>query len=193
MDDVYIRRPNTADYVFTAKGQVQLRAALADLSSPETSPTFVGKRQRDTDFVAQARLRIGSGRHSPIRAGLTVYKDDYRHVGIYYDFAQGQVFGNETIKTETPSTTIHHTDALIEETDLHLRIDGSAERYCFSYRQLDDPWKQLFAVDTMRLTARDFTGTIVGLHCNADDGGAGQVVEFDDFVVVAKARPMQHV
>ncbi|PVH89127.1 glycoside hydrolase family 43 protein [Cadophora sp. DSE1049] len=190
--DCYLRTPNPKHYEFSSDGRtISVAASNTDLSARRGTATFLGERQRQqvsTSTVVLRRNETQAGR--TLRAGLSLFKDDVRHADIFYDYSTSSVtlaFSQRGVPAPVllGSTLLHQNWSR-----LAFKIQSSTEVYEFFY-QLDaiGEWVLLGSVDAIEMTARDFTGTMLGIFASGSDEGEGSIVSFEDFNVSSEASP----
>jgi beta-xylosidase len=177
---LYIRDPETTRYNI-ADGTFTLTASPHDLTSPEASPTFIGKRQRRLQGSSSVTLTSRSS-DSNLSAGLAVYKDEHRFLRILFSHNSINVQivnkAKEIDRTETRSLEGE------EYKTIGFVIHYTEMEYRLCYRVGDGAEKELCKVDTMELTDKDFVGPIAGVYAVDDSGALGDLkVEFTRFVV----------
>ncbi|KAG4428510.1 hypothetical protein IFR05_016007 [Cadophora sp. M221] len=95
---VYIRDAELDKYkVLNQGGSIVLETSPIDLSDSFGSPTFIGKRQRQTEEKSEAVMKVPGGSHAPaatehIKAGLVCYKDEQRFFRVCYDTSETAIF-----------------------------------------------------------------------------------------------------
>ncbi len=156
-----------------------MKASLFDLTSPEETVTFLGKRQRVLAGVSTVKLLArNQGDQQPVRAGLAVYKDELRFLDVSYDFAQQKIILNA-------QNTVRKYMLKVEEKvdsaeDVLLRVSYTEEAYNFFFKtESESSWTLLGHVDTLELTGFDFTGPLIGMFAVGPD----VIVEFKDFKI----------
>jgi beta-xylosidase len=184
---LYIRRPVLENYHVEEAGKtVSMKASSVHLSAFEGSPSFVGIRQRSLTCIATATLLISTTTTlSSVNAGLSVYKDSLCNASIYFDYSTRKVVF-QLINKVTASSISKDTDEglPITVTKLRFKIEGTRESYIFSYAVSGDDtenWRPLHVVDSIEMTARDFTGTVFGVYVCGDDESSTESVKFQDF------------
>jgi beta-xylosidase len=180
VDLLYIRDPETSRYNIE-DGTFTLTASPHDLTSPEASPTFIGKRQRRLQGSSTITLTSFSS-DANLSAGLAVYKDEHRFLRIFFSHNSINVQivnkAKEIDRTETGSLEGEEyktIDFVIHYTEMEYRL---------CYRVGDGAEKELCKVDIMELSDKDFVGPIVGVYAVDDSGALGDLkVDFTRFVV----------
>lgn len=184
VDLVYIRDADLSRYSFTGGGTAATLAATStDLSAPEDSPTFVGKRQRLLGGSTKATVTgLGGGPAAAgARAGVAVYKDEHRWARIFYDGRDGSVVFELVNKGKEIRRTERAQLGVAPET-LGLRIGYTEQEYSFHYSVGGAGEQRLAASDTLELTGPDFVGPVCGVFALVDEGKEAKV-SFVDFVV----------
>ncbi|KAH7353696.1 glycosyl hydrolase [Plectosphaerella cucumerina] len=185
--DCYIRTPDLENYKWSADGTVvSMQSSSEDLTVAVGTSSFVGKRQRRLDgATAETTLSLaGLDRSRPLRAGLAVYKDDFRHAAISFEASSSSVV--LSLRNNAPEDTrIASASVATDATALAFRLSTTLKRYQFEYCVEGPggkrPWVVLGEVDTTEMTARDFTGTILGVyaHHGGREGREAQWVTFE--------------
>ena len=114
-----------------------------------------------------------------LRAGLSLYKDKFRHAEIYYHFGNSTICFSARNQTIQPLITTSFNPHL---GFLALSIRVTKSRYEFYY-QVDrhKGWKCLGSMDSMEMTTRDFTGTVIGIFANGNEEEEQLFVSFENF------------
>jgi beta-xylosidase len=174
---VYIRDAVMDHYTFQKDNRIVLTPTDSDLSTPDGTTTFIGVRQPDIECIATATLFLNDLEAS---AGLTVYKDDYRHGEIFFDPNLAAVCF--TAAYFPPSGQYIITIDIIPSDQIQFSIHGGETQYDFRFRQsTESEWHSISTLDTKLMTANDFTGTLFGIYAS----GKG-VAAFGDFKVEEK-------
>lgn len=171
---VYIRSPQLSDYnISSADACIKVLARPSDLSSRNSSPTFTGKRQRDPVCQATATLMINDSHHcKPLRTGLAIWKDEHRHASICYDYRTQKISAVYVNTTDTNGegnkSKIDHSPVEADRYD--FKVSSDRDHYVFSYRipGVHKDWQRMTSIDIMGLTARDFTGPIIGVFASTE-------------------------
>ncbi|EMC96872.1 glycoside hydrolase family 43 protein [Baudoinia panamericana UAMH 10762] len=172
VDDCHIRTPSMNLYRRQSTS-VSLRPTDATLAVPVGSASFVGKRQRSINDKATVSLVLAEANlGKPVVAGLAVYKDDYRSASIAVDFGKGTIILRQrrTKDAAQPPEEVDVNQTVLSDhpgDKIQLGIDSCQTHYTFQYREdPSSPWTVLGSVDTLDLTCRDFTGTILGVFAH---------------------------
>jgi hypothetical protein len=183
-DLLYIHDPDLSRYKFEDRAII-LRTSPHDLCAPETSPTFVGKRQRLLEGASTATYVLLSQKTLAVslQASLVVYKDEHRWLRIVYASAGRTVSLQVFNKAKDVDRTItQKLDQRFGRLQFILRY--TEIEYTAYYAVNGGEQVLLGKVDTMDLSDKDFTGPIIGLHAFSDSGFEGGLyVRFEDFVV----------
>lgn len=198
LEFVFIRDPVSKNYNHPEdKKTISLIPTSIDLSSPEGSPTFIGKRQRSLDCTASVTLHLPSSHipsSCPLIAGLAIYKDAFRHVSISYHHhpysASPDLSSNSSstppkivvqLTNISSSTTADIGEAILPTlpSSVDLKIDATEKAYILSYGMGEADFVTLGEIDTVEMTGRDFTGTLFGIFAIGEQGA----VRFEDFEV----------
>jgi beta-xylosidase len=183
-DLLYIHDPDLSRYNFEDQ-TIVLTTTPHDISAPEASPTFIGKRQRRMEGASSATLVFNSQKSlaGPLLASFAVYKDEHRWLRIFYNSS------NRTINLQVVNkakdidrTTTQKLESRFNRLKLMLRY--TEFEYTASFEADGGDVKELGEVDTMELSDKDFTGPIVGLHAlSPNDAEHSLKIAFEDFVV----------
>jgi hypothetical protein len=183
-DLLYIHDPDLSRYKFEDRAII-LRTSPHDLCAPETSPTFVGKRQRLLEGASTATYVLLSQKTLAVslQASLVVYKDEHRWLRIVYASAGRTVSLQVFNKAKDVDRTItQKLDQRFGRLQFILRY--TEIEYTAYYAVNGGEQVLLGKVDTMDLSDKDFTGPIIGLYAFSDSGFEGGLyVRFEDFVV----------
>ncbi|KAJ6013246.1 hypothetical protein N7540_007837 [Penicillium herquei] len=198
---LYLRTPQMSDYTISAdRKMISLVARRNDLSVEEGTASFLGQRQRSLTCTATATLHLQKGSKCLIKAGLSVFKDDIRHIDAYYEFATDSIYVAHTnkLKSKTDSIILSQHPAS-KDTDLIIfEIRASPNKYEFFFREfykdIEDSaskdWVFAGSVDTIEMTAFDFTGPCFGIFATNPEQSEGEPsaiipeVLFGDFRVI---------
>lgn len=192
VDLLYIRDPELSRYAISraldgAGTSYDLAASPHSLSTPDFSPTFLGKRQRQLDGTSSAVLHLPSSASGSLQAGLAIYKDEHRFLLLSY------------------ATSPSHEHRIILQTFNKARqinrfvehqLDGEPENLKFVFEYTEFGYVASFAVDgggrvelgrveAVEISGKDFVGPVVGVTAV---GEAGEKVRFSEFVVDGAGR-----
>lgn len=182
VDYLYIRDASLANYRVEKGSKVTLVATPIDLSSPEASPTFISKRQRQLSGQSNVTIPLVSKPWAAVklRCGLAYYKDEHRYFRIYYNASEGEV----AIEVVNNAKRIRRSDrrALSSNAEiLRLRVEYSETEYRLLYSAgpgSDDGWGCLATLDTLDMTGPDFVGPVIGVFAVGETSSVE--VEFRD-------------
>lgn len=180
VDLIYIRNHISENFTISGSDEslrIIMAASETDLSTPFGTSSFVGKRQRKLDDTFSASLRHSvSLKDTKLRAGITVYKDKYRFAEISYSYETSEIILS-WIKQATGSAVITKTSVNLDES-VEFKITASELAYSFCYRVGgEEEWLKLGSMDSLEISARDFTGPIFGVFASGTDGA---LVEFEN-------------
>ena len=117
VDYIYIRDVVLENYMFSEDGRaITLVASNIDLSTSTGTVSFVGRRQRAFHGVATTSHLLDEMKKDT-KAGLTVYKDDYRHAEIFYDYSKSAFCFN----------ALNRAKGLSSSAKCHLEPTGTVE------------------------------------------------------------------
>ncbi|RHZ55798.1 putative xylosidase/arabinosidase [Aspergillus thermomutatus] len=187
VDYVYIRNANLSNYTLpnSTDSNLALTASPDDLSHPELSPSFIGKRQRQLDGWSGVELRAVQATWSAakLRAGMACYKDEHRFLRIYYDAAELAIVVDIINKPKDISRQERQTLERLPES-VAFRMQYSEQEYRLFYTVGQDAernWLCVSTIDTLDLTGPDFTGPVIGVFAVAET--ADTAVQFRNLVV----------
>jgi hypothetical protein len=121
--------------------------------------------------------------HSNAIGGLTVYKDPLRHASISVCLSTRLIHVHFVDASKDYEYTASYPEPVARSsTAVDLRIIASTERYALEFRDPDNDrqWKQVDMVDTTMLSARDFTGTVIGIFALRDGNASASNSANDD-------------
>jgi len=170
VDFCYIRDVDRSKYKISADGKIiELVSSKADLSDARDEVTFVGKRQRVLDgrssVALQAKPKNG-------KAGLAVYKDEFRYARMYPDSQTAEMVLEVVNKPKKISRSARkHCPSKL---DIELLLEYSEDSYTFSFGVAGATVK-FDTFDTLDLIGPDFTGPIIGVFATCSDDEASIV------------------
>ncbi|KAI4718701.1 xylosidase/arabinosidase [Aureobasidium sp. EXF-10727] len=167
--DVYIRTPDLANY--RRQGStIWMTPSTSALCDQSGRPSFLGRRQRALDSSASVRLNLSNiPSTSSLKAGLTVYKDEYRHAYIALNMETKKVVVEVYTHDAEPRLLAEHP--IPNASFLEFRIQTTASLYTFSYLCEADNigWQKLGSIDTDDLSTYDFVGPLFGIFAQAQE------------------------
>ncbi|KAH6871560.1 putative xylosidase/arabinosidase [Thelonectria olida] len=172
VDFLYIRDPILTNYEF-CDSSIVLMASTVDLSSPHVSPTYIGKRQRKLNGQSTVTVSpLSHGSSSVCKAGIALYKDEHRYMGIFYDSSESTVVFELINKAkEIQRVEQHRLDNVHDRLELRIAYTEQAYRLFWKEEGKPDDWAQLADVDTLEMTGPDFVGPVIGIFAVADSEG----------------------
>jgi beta-xylosidase len=171
VDDVYIRDPVLDHYEFSPNGScIKMIADTNDLSCPVGTASFVGKRQR--------KLVCSATTVMPCDKGLALYKDDFRHAEIFYNYNKAAVCFSVMTKTKGPPRSTEHP-AQCTRLALEIRATELLHEFCYKLTE-EGEWVTLAELDTFEMTERDMTGTIFGIFASGTTEANGTTCIFEE-------------
>ncbi|EAU34152.1 conserved hypothetical protein [Aspergillus terreus NIH2624] len=182
VDFLYIHDPVLENYSLAGTSGT-LTASRVDLSHPQLSPSFVGKRQRQLSGKSCVRIRNidQAWGAEKLRTGLASFKDEHRYVWIYYDAAALAVVV-ELVNKAKGIQRVERRPLDSAPSSLDLRIEYTESEYRLLYStEGPAPWTHVATVDTLDLTDPDFTGPVFGVCAFAEQDGTK--VEFQDLSI----------
>ncbi|KAF4450200.1 hypothetical protein F53441_6634 [Fusarium austroafricanum] len=177
VDYLYIRDPVLENYkIDSGSKTISLASSLVDLSHPNESPTFVGKRQRLHSGQSSATFKVKPTQ--AVKTGLTVYKDEHRYLRVYYSTAEKAIVYEAINSAKDIKKTEQR--ALNKDVDtLRFRFDYTEQEYRVSY-SAGQEWECIATLDTIDMTGPDFVGPVIGVFALAQEA---VTVEVTDLVV----------
>jgi beta-xylosidase len=177
VDLLYIRDPQLACYNL-AEDSYELTASPHNLSAPDKSPTFIGKRQRRMDGTSSAVLHLTSA-SVDMQAGLAVYKDEHRFLLLSHSSPSNKIVFQTFNKARRIDRCVEH------------QLDAAPEsvRFVFEYTEFEyrasvvvngGERVELGRVDAVEISGKDFVGPVVGVFAIGD---LGEKARFTEFVV----------
>jgi beta-xylosidase len=203
LDDLYLHKPLRNPY--KKAGSIALTPTTSTLSAASAPVALLARRQRSVDAIAATTVLLDNeATHSNAIGGLTVYKDPLRHASISVCLSTRLIHVHFVDASKDYEYTASYPEPVSRSsTAVDLRVIASAERYALEFRDPDHgrQWKQVDMVDTTMLSARDFTGTLMGIFalrsgnaspsnsatddCDSGSDVADQKVTFRNFEVRA--------
>jgi beta-xylosidase len=180
-DLLYIHDPELSCYKISDR-VITLTASPHDLSSPEASPTFIGKRQRRLEGKSSVTLLNPAQADSASShvASLAVYKDEHRWLRISYASSTTTVRLQVLNKAQGIGRTIEQkVDGKFKK--LQFVLEYTEMAYTASYGVDDGKLQKLGNVETIELSDKDFVGPIIGMCAVVEN--APEQISFEDFVV----------
>ena len=159
--------PVFSNYSLTArKGWLRLAPSIETLESP-ASPTFVARRQTETNF-SSTTLLDGSEMTDGIQAGLTAYAAPLNHYDVVAEKRDGRLF----VKAQIRIGEMSHIE---KETEMngplaYLRITSDKAYYYLQVSSDNQLFTTLTRMDYRYLSTEvigGFTGVMLGLFCTA--------------------------
>lgn len=131
-----------------------------DLSHPEASPTFIGKRQRRLNGKSSVTIHPSpSWADAGVQAGIAYYKDEHRHVSLFVDASASEIGFEMHNKAKGIFRSERHR---VEVGDVRLRISYTEQDYRLWYEVGNGTSTCLAVVDTLDMTGPDFVGPVIG-------------------------------
>lgn len=182
VDLLYIRDPHLSNYTISSSFDAfTLKASKIDISDPEASPTFIGKRQRRFHGTSSVTLTTSSPNLS---AGLALYKDEHRFLRISSSRASSSQLPTLKFEVVNAAQDIRRSQVFTP--------NAPFSTVTFTISSTELAYKALFSIDgreaqelgraaAAELSNRDFVGPVVGVFVVGEAGEA----TFMDFVVDA--------
>ncbi|KPM40586.1 hypothetical protein AK830_g5962 [Neonectria ditissima] len=185
MDYLYIRDANLDNYDIGRDSLITLATSPVDLSHPEASPTFIGKRQRKLLGQSSVSVRGLANKLTAgeLKTGLGCYKDEHRYVRIFY-YATDPAIVFELINNAKKISQVKRQRLGKVPDEVHLRMEYTEKEYRLLYKvgsASNEIWTCLAVTDTLNMSGPDFVGPVIGLFATAVTSGLK--VEFQNFSV----------
>jgi beta-xylosidase len=183
VDDVYIRDPQLEDYAFSSDSRtISITPRVPTLSVQRGTTSFVGKRQRGLNSTATVTLQLQDRKDQTTKAGLALYKEDCRHVEIYYDYSTCEVGFHKEHKILRMDVLTQKALSPPSPRSVAFRIRATGHKYDFDFRGGDEQdWTLLGSVDAKEMTGCDFSGPILGIFASTIETETTSPVIFEDF------------
>ncbi|CEJ62227.1 hypothetical protein PMG11_10733 [Penicillium brasilianum] len=183
VDDVYLRDANLDDYEFSDQEKsIKITPSARGLSATHGTTTFIGKRQRFSNSIATTTLCVPTEPH--VKTGLSLFKENFRHVDICYDTTTHKITLEACLKLKGEPKVV--AEVAVAAQIVQMKISSSAESYEFFTRaETSEEWVLLGSIDALDMTACDFTGTLLGIFAvtAAPPRQVAGTVRFENFVV----------
>ncbi|KAM0426571.1 hypothetical protein ACHAPT_008263 [Fusarium lateritium] len=173
VDYVYIRNASLDHYRFSkCDSGITLTASSADFTDSETSPAFVGKRQRLLQGMSGVTITgiDEAWTSAKVKCGLAYYKDEHRHFRIFFDASDASVVFEERNKAQEIAKTSRHPLERAPK-KISLLMEYTEQEFHLLYALDSGPekaWIRLGFVDTLDMTDPDFVGPVIGVFAVAD-------------------------
>lgn len=185
---LYIRDAHLSNYKISGTdgsgSVITLTSSPVDLSAPEASPTFMGKRQRLLSGKTGAtipNITSQTWRAAKLRCGIACYKDEHRYLRIYLDASNNHpAVAFEFVNNAKKISRMERHDLRQEDagnpSTLALRIEYTEQEYRLLYSTRlpdqasveDADWTCLAVVDTLCMTDPDFVGPVMGAFATSE-------------------------
>ncbi|KAH7389118.1 glycosyl hydrolase [Cadophora sp. MPI-SDFR-AT-0126] len=181
VEHTFIRGFDEEKYDFRGEAAV-LVPSETSLDTKTGTTTFVGRRQRSLSCTASVTLQIPTSVSGKWKAGLSVYKDNFRHAEIYLDRSLGKLCYSSVMGGHNARMIIEGKE-IEAGAEIQMRIEASPDSYAFKYKIDSKGFFSLGMLDTKEITALDFTGPIYGIFANGASADVLMKFNFRDFTV----------
>ncbi|PVH77372.1 glycoside hydrolase family 43 protein [Cadophora sp. DSE1049] len=181
VENNFIRGSDQEKYEFGGDGAV-LVPSETSLDAKTGTTTFVGRRQRSLSCTVIVTLQIPKRDYGKWKAGLAVYKDNFRHAEIYVDRGLSKLCYS-SVMGKDDTRAIIEGKRIEEGAEVQLRIEASSDSYTFKYKIGSELFESLGTLDTMGITALDFTGPLFGIFANGASADSSTKINFRGFTV----------
>ncbi|OAP60240.1 hypothetical protein AYL99_05242 [Fonsecaea erecta] len=170
VDLCYIRDVDLSKHKISDDGKtIELISSTADLSNARDPVSFIGKRQRVLDGRSSVVLLTPPHGVSG-KAGLAVYKDEFRYARIYTDMKTGEVV-LEVVNKPKGINRLTRKACPAAGKDIELQLAYTEDSYTFSFSTAGENVK-FDSFDTLDLVGPDFTGPVVGVFFTSSQDGS---------------------
>jgi beta-xylosidase len=184
---LYLRDADASRYKMDG-AKIVITASDVELTDPNQSPSFVGKRQRRLDGACQVQLHLPDPSEilgTNLKAGLALYKDEHRflEVGIRCMAGVMETYGSSLNKAKNIDgrASVIAEQASQGVQAIGLKIEYTEMEYIFSFRPgSTGNWTELMRLDTADLSGLDFVGPVIGLFAVGD---GKTLVRFSEFTM----------
>lgn len=178
----WVRNPSQENYSLTArKGWLRLLGSASTLEQ-ETSPAFLGRRQRHIRCRVTACLDFDPQTETE-EAGLVALGDNRHHYEIGITLRDGKRVAFVRRRIGTLQTTVAQKS--IPSGLVRLRITADETWYSFSFAVEDGVWQDLERGEVRYLCSESgaamFTGTYFGLYATGNGSRCKSPADFDWF------------
>ncbi|KAI4940183.1 hypothetical protein J4E86_011149 [Alternaria arbusti] len=177
IEDVYLHKPLRRPY--KKASSITLTPTTSSLSAASAPLALLARRQRSVTTIATATVLLDNeATHSNAIGGLTIYKDPLRHASISVCLSTRLIHVHFVDASKDYEYTASYPEPVSRSsTAVDLRIIAAEERYALEFRdpERDRRWNQVDVVDTRMLSARDFTGTVMGIFALTDGNATPSV------------------
>ncbi|KAH8652631.1 putative xylosidase/arabinosidase [Tricladium varicosporioides] len=182
--NVFIRNCDLSHYDFTKDGTIKIQATLKDLSTPTGTASFVGQRQKSLSSRAAATLQVPNVNTSTnMKAGLAMYKENYRHCEIYYDFGTSSICSTIVNKLKGEPVNVRRDLKAVGKIDLQIKC--TPDSYELQYMtDAEDEWILMGEASTLDMTAYDFTGPLLGIFATSSEEQGNCIATFENFKII---------
>ena len=188
VDLLHIRDPELSRYDLSSASEnaYQLTASPHNLATPDFSPTFLGKRQRQLNGTSTAVLHLTPASGS-LQAGLAIYKDEHRFLLLSYSTAPSH-------KHKIILQTFNKARQINRFSEHQLDCAPEKLKFVFSYTEHEYRGSvvvdggeaiEMGRVEAGEISGKDFVGPVGGVFAV---GEGGEKVRFSEFVVDGAGR-----
>lgn len=157
----WLRNPVKERYSIEG-GRLRMWGSAEGLNERRVSPSFVGFRQKEFDFLAETCVQLGNAR-SGDKAGMTVYMDYNGHYDVYVEKKGGKL----VVGTNYTFGPVNHVEEIpVNASKVWLRLTGNRMQYHLWYSTDGRNFKEAGVADARFIsteTLGNFTGIMLGL------------------------------
>ena len=157
----WLRNPVKERYSIEG-GRLRMWGSAEGLNERKVSPSFVGFRQKEFDFLAETCVQLGNAR-SGDKAGMTVYMDYNGHYDVYVEKKGSKL----VVGTNYTFGPVNHVEEIpVNASKVWLRLTGNRMQYHLWYSTDGKNFKEAGVADARFIsteTLGNFTGIMLGL------------------------------
>lgn len=181
----YIQLPNFDNYSLEdRKGYLRLKGDATCIGD-NVSPTFVGRRVQDVNFVAATSIEFNPDTSNEV-AGISLVNN-----GTHFDLIVMNFNGRRNVQVQLQFGSNVYKSKMynLKPGPVKLRINGDFNNYTFSFAQGNEEYKQIDCVMSTYLsseTVGGFTGVYVGLYATGNGTQSTKNAYYDWFEYSSK-------
>lgn len=181
----FLRYPITSNYSANArKGFFRLKGS-AETIEDRKSPTFIGRRVRDLNFIAQTQLEFSPNQANE-EAGLTLINN-----GAHFDLLVKQLNGQRVLvsRLRFGSVVYESKPIALKPGPVKLAANGEKASLTFMYAQGTEALKPVENVDARFIsteTVGGFSGLYVALYASGNGRASTSNADYDWFEYVGR-------
>lgn len=187
----YLRNPKSENYSLDERpGFLRLKGAAGTIAE-EVSPTFLGRRQRHFQVIAETRVDF-EPQVDGEEAGLTSYMNHKHHYEIAVTMEDGV---KKLIFRRQIGTLVKiENEVAVKEGPVRLSVDIDKYWYRFSYAQDDEELKSFGKGEVQYLSTEvggAFTGVYLAMYATGNGKACTVPADFDYFIYHIKPEEFE--